>query len=600
MELLDYYRENLNYLRGLGAEFAAEYPKIARRLSLSEFECQDPYVERILEGTAFLAGRVEKKLDSGYFRLIESLLQTLAPASLYPVPSGAVLRLVPNAGNEALRNEAVLPALSTFQATVPGINTPCVFSTIADLPLSFYEIDEASYISRDLSSLGLNTKAQSALHLSLNSLAANVPPAGGPLLFYINMSDEDASLLQRQLGQEVKGVFIKTEPGQKEWTALEDYSFNTALFDGGPFFKRGFKGVEPGLRILQNFYSYPAFFKFFSLDTKGALLPASLEILISFERKEPTLATDLGSDSLCLNCAPCLNVFSKRSDRISYSKSAYEFHLPSDRSAAQDYEIINVNRIEFFNERNETLFLAGAFYDEDIAGDETARRIFYALHRRRNLFNRQSRQRSSYHGSEIFLTLSSQTGALDKVYQFSADMVCSNRDLPLLLAPGQDLRPATALVSAARFISNPTRPGYPLIENGAEEDFSALSPIIFNAGSMLFRDGPFPLAMLKQILRSYNTREAEEIDRITDGIRSISCKQISFRFVREGAVFFEWGWHVAVTLDETRYAGIGFYLFALVLKEVLLAYAPLNTPMEIAVETLQSGLVAEWKALADK
>ncbi len=60
MDFLDYYRENLGYLRTLGAEFAAEFPKIAARLDLSAFECQDPYVERLLEGTAFLAARVEK------------------------------------------------------------------------------------------------------------------------------------------------------------------------------------------------------------------------------------------------------------------------------------------------------------------------------------------------------------------------------------------------------------------------------------------------------------------------------------------------------------------------------------------------------------
>ena len=44
MDFLDYYRENLRYLRTLGAEFASEFPKVASRLNLSEFECPDPYV----------------------------------------------------------------------------------------------------------------------------------------------------------------------------------------------------------------------------------------------------------------------------------------------------------------------------------------------------------------------------------------------------------------------------------------------------------------------------------------------------------------------------------------------------------------------------
>ena len=55
MDFLEYYRENLSYLRTLGAEFANEFPKIANRLNINQFDCADPYVERLLEGTAFLS-----------------------------------------------------------------------------------------------------------------------------------------------------------------------------------------------------------------------------------------------------------------------------------------------------------------------------------------------------------------------------------------------------------------------------------------------------------------------------------------------------------------------------------------------------------------
>ena len=55
---LDYYRENLAHLRESSGEFAAEFPKIAARLELTAENCQDPFVERLLEGTAFLAARV--------------------------------------------------------------------------------------------------------------------------------------------------------------------------------------------------------------------------------------------------------------------------------------------------------------------------------------------------------------------------------------------------------------------------------------------------------------------------------------------------------------------------------------------------------------
>jgi type VI secretion system protein ImpG len=57
--LLGYYGRELSYLRELGGEFAKQFPKIAGRLGLDSFECADPYVERLLEGFAFLAARVQ-------------------------------------------------------------------------------------------------------------------------------------------------------------------------------------------------------------------------------------------------------------------------------------------------------------------------------------------------------------------------------------------------------------------------------------------------------------------------------------------------------------------------------------------------------------
>jgi len=55
---LEYYNRELQHIREIGGEFAAEFPKIAGRLGLSGFECADPYVERLLEGFAYLAARV--------------------------------------------------------------------------------------------------------------------------------------------------------------------------------------------------------------------------------------------------------------------------------------------------------------------------------------------------------------------------------------------------------------------------------------------------------------------------------------------------------------------------------------------------------------
>ncbi|MGA2500347.1 MAG: type VI secretion system baseplate subunit TssF, partial [Tepidisphaeraceae bacterium] len=77
--LLNYYNRELQHIREMGAEFAREFPKIAGRLTLDEFSCADPYVERLIEGFAFLAARVQLKLDAEFPRFTQSLLNTIYP-----------------------------------------------------------------------------------------------------------------------------------------------------------------------------------------------------------------------------------------------------------------------------------------------------------------------------------------------------------------------------------------------------------------------------------------------------------------------------------------------------------------------------------------
>ena len=94
--LLAQYNRELQHLRGLGGEFAAEFPKIAGRLGLTGFECTDPYVERLLEGFAFLAARVQLKIEDEFPTFTQHLLEMIYPHYLAPTPSMAVVQFQPD------------------------------------------------------------------------------------------------------------------------------------------------------------------------------------------------------------------------------------------------------------------------------------------------------------------------------------------------------------------------------------------------------------------------------------------------------------------------------------------------------------------------
>ena len=92
-DLLLYYERELTFLRQMGAEFAAKYPKIASRLVLEPDKCEDPHVERMLEAFAFLAARVHLKIDDEFPEITEALLDILYPHYLRPIPSMSVARV---------------------------------------------------------------------------------------------------------------------------------------------------------------------------------------------------------------------------------------------------------------------------------------------------------------------------------------------------------------------------------------------------------------------------------------------------------------------------------------------------------------------------
>lgn len=108
-KLLDYYNRELAYLRELGAEFAARYPKVAGRLGMRGIEVADPYVERLMEGFAFLTSRVQLKMDAEFPRFSQRLLEMIAPSYLSPTPSMAIAQLTPDSRKGDISNGFHVP-----------------------------------------------------------------------------------------------------------------------------------------------------------------------------------------------------------------------------------------------------------------------------------------------------------------------------------------------------------------------------------------------------------------------------------------------------------------------------------------------------------
>ena len=66
-----YYQNELYKLRTLAKEFSKAHPAAAPMLA---GESVDPDVERLLEGTAFLTGHLQHKIDDDFPEIIHGLM----------------------------------------------------------------------------------------------------------------------------------------------------------------------------------------------------------------------------------------------------------------------------------------------------------------------------------------------------------------------------------------------------------------------------------------------------------------------------------------------------------------------------------------------
>src|SRR5919201_5803485 len=110
--LLSLYNTEIRHLRDMAGEFAREYPKIAGRLALdrdAKEACPDPYVERLLEGFAWLAARVHLKLDAEFPRFTQALLETIYPHYLSPTPSMLIAQCTPDSKDPGLAGGFTIP-----------------------------------------------------------------------------------------------------------------------------------------------------------------------------------------------------------------------------------------------------------------------------------------------------------------------------------------------------------------------------------------------------------------------------------------------------------------------------------------------------------
>jgi type VI secretion system protein ImpG len=611
-ELLHYYERELSYLRRTGAQFAQRYPKVASRLRLEATKSDDPHVERLLEGFAFLTARLHLKLDDDLPAVGEALLDVVYPHYTRPVPSLALvqLELDPEQGKSTtglrVPRETVL-----YSKPVGGI--PCKFRTcyettvwpitvagarwaaphelspplraggaVAVLRLELETLPDLSFAELELETLRLHLSAE--------------PNLAGTL--YELLSNNCVEILIRDLAAGSKGGAAR-DPVRLPPTALRPVGFEE---EEGllPFPKRAF----PGFRLLQEYFTFPDKFYFLDLGGLERVRPAGfgsrvevLFLISPFERSDRRimLESGVGADTIRLGCTPIVNLFPQTSEPVSLSQRRHEYLLVPDarrREATGIYSIEEVSGIVPGSPdpiRFEPLY--SLRHGSNGAGRD---RVYWYATRRPTLWRPEE-------GTDLYLSFADSSARLAYPDQdvVTARLLCHNGALPERLPfgdPGGDFQmPGSGPIRRIVTLVKPTPQIQPPL--GRSQLWRLVSLLSLNYTS-LHEEG---VAGLRELLHLHNFGGTAAGGMQIEGITQLRGEPSFARIESVHGLTFARGHRVELEFDEENFAGGGIYLLASVLERFFGMSVSLNSFCMLAVRSRQrKGVVREWAPRAGK
>jgi type VI secretion system protein ImpG len=592
-DLLYFYERELTFLRRTGAEFARRYPKVANRLLLEANKCDDPHVERLLEGFAFLAARIQVKIEDDFPEISDALLNLVYPHYTRPLPSMSLVefRIDPEQGK--LTSGFHIPRdTQLYSRPIGGV--PCKFRTCYDTTLWPITIASTRWTTpHELRPAVRATDAVAALRLEL----ACLPDVSfsqlelDALRLHISSEPAVASTLYELLCNNCTAVLVRElsggrvrEPLRLPASVVRPVGFGK---DEGmlPVPRRSFLGY----RLLQEYFTFAD--KFFFLDIGGfdqvreAGFGSRLELVFlisSFERadRRSLLEAGVSPETMRLGCTPVVNLFPQTSEPVLLTQRQQEYRVVPDARRRESTSVFSVEEVVAVTPGAARPLRFDPLYSHRHAADGDRAGIYWYATRRPAAWR-------SDEGTDIYLSfvdLSARTVHPDED-AVTVRLLCCNGDLPTRLPfgdPNGDWEMAGGgPIEKVLTLVKPTGIIHPRL--GKPQLWRLISQLSLNYMS-LSEGGA---EALRELLRLHNFAESAAGERQIEGILEVRTSPAYARIDSENGLTFARGQRVEIEFDEEEYAGGGVYLFASVLERFLGLYVSLNSFCALAARTRQ-------------
>lgn len=574
---LHYYNQELSYLRYAGKNFAKTYPKIARRLELSDSESPDPHVERLLESFAFLTGRISKEIDDQYPETATALLNILYPHLVNPVPAMAIAHLKADPSKGNLTTGFLVPKGTLLSAKAhEGIS--CQFTTVYPVKLWPIQLTNVRVVPTHRYEMHEKTDKSWLLEFQLKSLNVDFKAMKLDFLDFHIRADRKLALLIYQILCAQKNCDVFYSIDGKTLHKLPKNSFTPLGFDVDQMSMPMGPHSTHSYQLLQEYFHLPEKFLFFriqNLEFMRTFSPDDLTLYISIENAGEIYEQPLSPDIFLLGATPIINLFPKTTDPFRLDKKQTHYRLIADQRLDRTTEIYSVQDVIGTMEGQGEPITLSSYFSFDHHTTLNPDTVYWTS-------KRVSSKMRDLPGTDIYLSFvdinfTPQMPAQQIVY---AKTLCTNRYLT-------DQLPYNALLAAESAL--PVRQivclDKPVSQVHAPEDGSTLWQLIsqLSVNHLGLSSGPFALQGLQEMLRLYvktSTQGHYDIEML----KGIQVQPMTRRVNREAWRGFVRGHEVTLMIEEGTSTGSSAFLLASVLRYYFSLHVGINSFIEVVLK----------------
>ncbi|MFO1209458.1 MAG: type VI secretion system baseplate subunit TssF [Amaricoccus sp.] len=609
---LEYYEEELAHIRVLATEFAAMHPAVAGNLALTSVPCPDPYVERLLEGVAYLCARTRLKLDAEGSRFARTVLDALYPDLVAPTPAVGMVALQPGQQVQTIRPGHVVARGTRLVAGLrQGLSTRATYTTAQDVTLWPLEISGVGYL-QDRSALAAAGIGRIGGEGGQAALRVTLKRTGGGSLGELGLDRLDLHFRDRALAPALFDTLfgataaVGARPARKG-ERLEPVTgpAMVGVRDDEALMPRTRPGFE-GYRLLREYFVMPERFHFVRVDGLQPVVARSddeIEVVFLLRRSAPALA-EIRPQDLALFATPVINLFERDCNVIEIDRRRPRQVVHADRTRPLDFEIYRITGLEDADREGPGARIAPLFsFGQDQGSDGT---VWWAERRPRRPTEDERRQghtRSmSYAGDDVFLSLSRPAGTgASAIARVAPKALCTNRDIPLLddqpalgIESGDPVQAVTLLGSLrtprpALAAAPPTAAG----ESRADElPWRLVAQLSLNYLGLAMEGAA--AEPLRATLGLYADRGDPGLARHVRGITGIAARPVIERLPIAGPMCFGRGTEVTLEVEENQFAGHSALLLSALLARLFARYAAVNAFVQTRTRLLRSHEEVPW------